>query len=264
MATDQQKFGNHSREDLKLVLSLLPMLDQQRQGLQKDIAAKPEKLGRLLNSGFAWAHLYEVPFPEFLNAFLVVTGLRQEVAGVSQVPEPVKALHADLIQADDIAWTGGEGGKYTTGDLIGYLHALTGNLDSLLIYGQYLNDLIAEVRQGNLVSIFKAIRIDPSVVTGPTGTILISAAVVSGDLQFLADVRRAIAGKTGRQVSYLKQFRLLMQILHEVGSLGLPTTELIELALDLGIYNDPDGGARKNLSELIRKAKKLKSQAISK
>lgn len=263
MTTDKQRFGQLSREDLKLVLSLLPMLDQQRQGLQKDIADKPEKLGSLITSGFAWAHLYEAPFPQFLNAFLVVTGLRQEVARVSQVPEPVKALHASLIQADDVEWTRGEGGKYSTGDLVGYLHALIGNLDCLLIYGQYLNDLIVQARQGDLEALFKAIRIDPSVVTTALARNLICISVIAGDNAFIEEVRKAMAGKTGKQARYLQRFRFLVQVLREADALGLPTKQIEALMLDLKAYEDLPG-ASKNLSELIRKAKRLKQSAISK
>ncbi|OZA27189.1 MAG: hypothetical protein B7X93_09450, partial [Hydrogenophilales bacterium 17-61-9] len=71
------------------------------------------------------------------------------------------------------------------------------------------------------------------------------------------------AGKTGKQAAYLRKFRFLMQLLHEVGALGLPTKELSELVFKLGAY-DRHPSAEKNVSELILKAKAMKKNTISK
>ncbi|ODS89581.1 MAG: hypothetical protein ABS45_16665 [Comamonas sp. SCN 65-56] len=251
-------------EEIKAFFLLLPLLDRERREFQLEIAEKPESfVAKFLTSGFQWAHLYEVPFEQLLKVFLAIAGVDRLVAEASKEDAPYKAL-LDLPQEiGDMEWSGGTGGKFTYGDLLGYMHAVIGSLDCLLIYGCYLHDLIAEARQGDLQSLLKAIRIDPSVVTGPTASLFISVSVVEGDKPFLKSVGVAMSGKTGRQARYLKKFRLLMQLLHEVGELGRPTRELMELALSVGAY-DRVPGAEKNVSELIRKAKKLKHKTISK
>lgn len=251
-------------DDLKSILLLLPQLERERRELQAKMAQEPEAFAeKFLTSGFKWAHLYEVPFPRLLNGFLSVAGVDQLVVQASKQEAPVRALLNLPCAAQDMEWSGGSGGKFTPGDLLGYLHAVTGNLDCLLIYGCYLNELIAEARQGDMRSLLKAIRIDPSVVAGPTASFFVSVSVVEGDKPFFKAVSEAMLGKTGRQARYLKKFRFLMQVLHEAGELGHPAKAIMELAFSVGAY-DRRPGAEKNVSELIRKAKKLKMNAISK
>lgn len=257
-------YGKLNANDLRIVLALLPSLEQERRDLKALIAQKPDRFAEhFLSKRFTWSHLYEQPFLQVLSGFLTVGGITDEVVQASRQNEPMKALEALVVELDQREWEGGKDGRYTPGDLLGYLYALMGNLDCLLVYGSYLCELVAEARQGKVESLFKAIRIDPSIVTGPTATFYISAAVVAGDLDFLAEVRKAMAGKTGRQAHYLRRFRLLMQILHETNALGLPTREIEELVYELGAYDDRPG-ASKNVSELIRKARRLKQNAISK
>lgn len=262
--SSEKRYGRLTRDDMSLVLSLLPVLEQERRELQTRIAQQPDKLSELLAPGFAWAHLYELSFPQFLQAFLIVAGLRGEVERIARQPDPVGALHTLFVESNGLEdWQGGEGGKYTTGDLIGYLHALIGNLDCLLIYGCYLNDLLAQARQGNLDALLDAIRIDPTVVTTALGRNLISLSVITGERKLLDGIQKALTGKTGRQARYLKRFRILMQLLHEAGALNLPTRDLVPLVFEQKAYTQ-DPGAAKNVSELIRKAKLLKRSAISK
>lgn len=259
----EKRYGSLTRGDFNLALSLLPRLEMERRELQARIAEHPEKLVEICTAGFAWPHLYELPFPQFLQAFLVITGLREKVESISRRGDSVHALHALLIDSGDfLDWQDGEDNKYTPGDLIGYLHALIGNLDCLLIYGSYLNDLLAEARQGDLGAFFNAIRIDPAVVNTVLARNLIALSVITSERELLDGMQKALAGKTGRQAQYLKRFRVLMQLLHEAGALGLPTRDLVALVFELKAYTQ-DPGAEKNVSELIRKAKLLKTRTIS-
>lgn len=260
----ERTFGKLAQSDIELILPLLPQLEKERLELQTLIEQQPEKFSeKFLTEGFAWAHLYEVPFLQLLFSFLTVVGVDQEVARASTHEKPIEALLSLTDKIQDMEWSGGSGGKFTPGDLLGYLHAIVGNLDCLVIYGSYLNDLIADAQKGNLEALVKAIRIDPTVVTGTLARNLISCAVITGDRGFIDEFRKAMAGKTGKQAAYLKKFRFLMQLLHEVGALGRPTKELSELVFKLGAY-DRRPSAAKNVSELILKAKALKKNAISK
>lgn len=260
----ERKYGKLTQGDIESILPLLPQLEIARQELQALVEKKPREFAeKFLTQGFAWAHLYEVPFLQLLFNFFAVAGLDQDVARATSQKEPVKALLSLLDEVEGMEWAGGSGGKFTPGDFLGYLHAIIGNMDCLAIYGSYLNELIADAKKGDLEALLKAIRIDPSVVTGSTARNLISYAVIAGDQDFIDEVRKAMAGKTGKQAVYLKNFRFLMQLLHEVGALGLPTKELSELVFKLGAY-DRRPSAGKNVSELILKAKAMKKNAISK
>lgn len=257
-------FGHLTQDDIKQILPLVPQLEEVRGELQALIAKKPEKFAKkFLTTGFAWAHLYEVPFLQLLFGFLAVAGVDKDVARLAAQDEPIKALLRFVDGIQDKDWAGGSGGKFTHGDFLGYLQAIVGNLDCLVIYGSYLNDLLLDAQKSDLDALLKAIRIDPSVVTGATARNLISFAVIAGNQGIVNEVRKAMAGKTGKQAAYLKKFRFLMQLLHEVGALGLSTQELSDLVFSVGAY-DRSPSAAKNVSELILKAKAMKKNAISK
>ena len=263
-----KKYGKLTPEDFKSLFLLLPQLESERLWLQARIAEKAEEfVAKFLSSGFAWAHLYEIPFVEFLGRYLAVTGLDKQVSEAVAGDRSVEALFDLRDSSEEMEWSGGSGGQFTYGDLLGYLHALIGNLECLLIYGSYLNDLVAAAKEGNLKALLNAIRIDPSVVSGPTARYFISVAVIAGDQEFIDEVRKAMSGKTAKQSKYLNEFRLLMQILHELNELDRPTKEIMELVLDVGAY-DTSGErgftAEKNIRELILKAKAAKKNTISK
>lgn len=260
----EKTYGKLKADDIKALFLLLPKLEDARNGFQTLIAQEPEKFSaKFLSKGFTWAHLYESTFLQLLNTFLAIADVKEVVEKAVAEDNPVVALFDLADTIEDTEWSGGPGGKYTWGDLLGYLHALIGNLECLLIYGTYMNDLMAESKKGDLEPLLKAIRIDPSVVSGPTVGNLLSACVIAGDMETIAAVRKAMSGKTGKQAAYLKKFRLLMQTLHEVDALGLPTKEIMELVFKVGAYERAPG-AEKSVRELILKAKALKENTISK
>jgi hypothetical protein len=158
-------------------------------------------------------------------------------------------------------WTGGTGGNFAISDLWAILYALHFNLQSLMLYGTYLNDLVAKGRAGDDVALLTAIKIDPSVITSPSAARRLSFAIAQEDRLFLGQINKAMAGKTGNQRAYLTRFRVVMVALREHGALALPTRELEELVFELGLYSNRPG-AQKNVRELIRKT--LKRHAISK
>lgn len=260
----EQKYGKLAQSDIEQILPLLPQLEKVREEFQALVHQQPEDFSeRFLTTGFAWAHLYEVPFLQLLLSFVAVAGLDKDIARATSQEEPIKTLLGLLDDSEDMVWAGGSEGKFTPGDFLGCLHAIIGNLDCLVIYGSYLNDLISDAKKGDLEALYKAIRIDPTVVTGTYVRNLISFEVITGGRGFIDVVRKAMAGKTGGQAAYLKKLRFLMQLLHEAGALGLPTKDISDLVFKVGAY-ERSPTAAKNVSELILKAKALKKNAISK
>lgn len=261
----KRKFGKLIPEDIRAVFLLLPELDEQRRQLQAEIAKKPEQfVSEFLSTGFAWSHLYEYPFLQLLSGLLDICGLTDFFAKAVASDSPITVL-STLDSDESLKWDGGITGKFTKGDLLGYLYAATGALECALVYGCYLNDLVAEAKSGKPESIFRAIRIDPSVVTGPTAKALISAAVVEGNKKFIHGIYNALNGKMGKQDNKLKKFRFLMLTLHEVGALDLPTKEIMELVLEVDAYDisgEREFTAQKNIRELVLRYKSLKRNTI--
>ena len=259
----EQNFGKLTRDDLRQAIALLPMLEQHQAAFHALSSEDPDKFSEIF-FGATWAHLYELPYPQLLLDFLQVAGLREYVAQAAKQEAPVESL-LKLAEIDSREGDIGATEELEPIQLLAYLHAVQGNLNCVLLYGEYLCDLLAKARDGDMPALLRAIRVDPSVVSGPTGAKSLSAAIAIGNKGCLDDIRNAMAGRTGKQARILNKFRFLAQVLHEIGELGRPTRELVDLVLDLGIYTETkNGDPEKNLSELLRKFRKLKKPTISK
>jgi len=167
-------------------------------------------------------------------------------------------LLSNLVDHDDgEAWNGGGNGEFEKHHLLGRLLGVAATFDCLMLYGCYINEFLVLAKDnGDDEALFKAIRVDPVVVTCEFAAHRISVAVAVGDRMFLKGLQTALLGKTGDQAQYLKEFRFLMQFLDESRMLDRPTTELSSLCLEIGAYDDHPN-AVKNLSELIRKFRML-------
>lgn len=253
------RFGKLSIQQIQQIMSLFPILEQARPELAEIINAKPERQSEFLKPDLAWGALYEIPINNQLAAFSEVAGFNDFLSNAASSPDP----HAELLKLDDHPdyqeWNGGTDQKYKIHHLLGVLYSLAGTIESLLLYGFYINELLAQVIENNDdEALFKAIRVDPIVITTKTAAHRIACASVTADKRFFEELQKALQGKTGGQARYLKRFKFLMQLLLEAGQLNLPTSVIRDLALELDTYsNNPS--ADKNLDELIRKFKKMKT-----
>lgn len=90
-------YGKITRDDIALALQVLPQLELERQEFRALIDNEPDKfVENFLTTGFTWAHLYEVPFLQFLSGFLAVAGLDGVVAHDTDQEAPIKAMFAVL------------------------------------------------------------------------------------------------------------------------------------------------------------------------
>jgi hypothetical protein len=115
------------------------------------------------------------------------------------------------------------------GNVLGLLTSVDRSFESLLIFGRYLNELVAEARAGDMESLFKAVQIDPSAVASPSIAARIGRAVALKDEAFLKDLRTALAGRTRNFAAYLRQLRYAIQAVREAGVDDLSPRELEEL-----------------------------------
>lgn len=255
----QKQFGQLTVEHLQQILSLLPILDQARPELAELMNSKPEQAAKILQPDLAWGALYEMPIAFHLAAFSEVAGLSTFLIDAAASSDP----HAEMMKLDDHPdyqeWDGGTDKKYEIQHLCGVLYSLIGTIEALMLYGFYINELLAMVvENGDDEALFKAIRVDPIVVTTEIAAHRIACASVRADTNFFYGLQKALQGKTGGQARYLKKFKVLMQILLESGQLDLPNSTIANLALQLDTYSDSPG-AEKNLNELIRKFRKMKT-----
>jgi hypothetical protein len=256
---EAKRFGKISIDHLRQLIAFVPILEQTRPELAALMAEKPDKAAQLLKQGVAWGMVYDDSLLEQLACFLVVAGLTDYVVDASKSADPI----GEMLKLDDHPdyqeWDGGIGKQFEIHQLLGSLYGLIGSFECLVLYGYYINDLLALVReQDDDEALFKAIRVDPGVLTSATAAHRISCAVVRGEKEFFNSLRNALEGKTGDQARYLRKFRLLMQVLSEQGLLDRPTADIRSLVFELDVYAD-NPNAEKNLNELIRKFRKQKT-----
>lgn len=223
------------------------------------IAEKPEKFHVFFKSGLAWGKAYDYSIEEQIAVFLMIAGLSDYVIQAAKSPDPM----AEMAKLDDHPdyqdWTGGTGGKFELHHFLGALFALLGTLECLMLYGHYLNELLAIANeQKDDEALFNAIRVDPVAITSDTAAHRISRAAIEADSKFFKGLKNALLGKTGKQARYLRKFKLLMQILLESGLLQRPNSDIRAFALELDVYAE-NPNAEKNLNELIRKFRQKKT-----
>lgn len=259
----EKEFGKITADQLLMVLRWQPDLDSVASEIQKIFNEHPNRIAELAPRGFRWSGAYELPIEEHLARLIILTGQDKFMVGVGKSSDPVEAIRSELERpefGDDAELnTAMVGGPHSFVYFLGLLWALMRSFECVAIYGSYINELVALGRSGHPDrdrALLRAIRIDPSVVAGPTGARRISTAIVMGDQTFLDEVRLAMEGKTGDQMTYLRKFKKALKLLSESGALSLSPTALAKRLVELDIY--PNGPtAIKNASELIRKTQKL-------
>ena len=253
----EKEFGKLTLDQLRMLIAFLPELDRLHSEMPAVFAEKQEKLNSVLTPRFSWSHFYELPIEEHMAKFAEIANLAQNIVAAAASDDPQQFLIDDLKDGIQV-WQGGSDGQFELKHLLGVVYSIKNTLDCLMVYGFYINEFIAQLREGDDNALFKAIRIDPTVASCPTAADRISRAVMEHHESFLHDLHNAFGGKTGDQASHLKHFRFVMQALREGGALEKSNNELIQLVFDLGLYDDI-AGSEKNVRELIRKSKKKQS-----
>ena len=252
----EREFGKLTAEQLRQLISHLPMMESVQSKLREVFLSKPGRYEELAGSGVRWSSIYELPIEQHLARLAIVGGEAPTVMAALSSEDPhqtlLDSIGEESADADDVL-----SDRQTFRHLLGMLFGLCYSFESVMVYGRYLNELIADARKGGHEgddALLKAIRIDPTVIAGPTAATRLSRALLFGEEEFLTEFRLAAQGKTGDQAAYLRRFRFVIKVLAESNALELPNKVLTKLVIDLGAYADVPG-ADKNVGELIRKAK---------
>ncbi len=265
--TIKKQYGKLTAEDLRTLLSFVPLLEQAKSELDQKLAPKSAEIFTENSPRGYWCNYYEMPFPQHLAEVVKQFELEDDVNilaksdnQVLQMSEFINKMNSD----EDEPLT-----PEQKTQVIPYVLALNSSLifslRSLMVYGNYLNELIAIAREGapskRDKSLFKAIRIDPTVIGCPTAISRISRAVMLNEAKFLKDLRKAMLGKLGsRESKNFQMIRYVLQVLHERGGIHLNDKELKELFVtELNLYSDSQYTSEKNLKEFTYNFKLQKS-----
>jgi hypothetical protein len=266
-----KEYGKLSAADLRLLLSMLDSLEKEEAELVQDILGSPAKRNKVFAEDatqFVWAGYYELSFPICLQKIMEQFGIADEMTAIYKSDDQVQALSAwvEKMKSDDEDDDDLTPGQWL--QIVRFTWALSAvllrNIQSLMVYGLYINDLVKIAREGKTgkrdQALLNAIRIDPSVVGCKTGMERISRAILMQDDKFLSKLNLAIKGKLGakEQATY-KKMRFVLQVLHESKAEQLSDHQLMVLFVkELNLYHAP-ASAEKNLGEFARNFKKKKS-----
>ena len=248
-------YGKFSADDLRLFLTLLPVLEKARSEVMESVRTDPAKVlsGPLSNS--YWCGFYEKPIVEHLSLFIGAVGLAEEVKKLGETPHPMQAVVALVNESDtspdDPSPEDAEAVQTALPVVISLVTSVYHSFRCLLVYGCYLNDLIARARQGDESAVFNAVRIDPSVLGCPSVVSRISRAVLLDDRRFFAKLKAALSGKVQkREQANFQKMRVILQVLSETGAGRLSDDRLHQLFVQqLRLYSSDSkrGDVKKNL-----------------
>lgn len=255
-------FGKLTADQLLMALQWQPALEAVEGDIRETLLQHPQRVAELAPKGFRWSGVYELPIEEHLARLVILMGQDKFVVAAGNSDDPAETV-LDSLESPEFGEDAnlnltmvGDAHSFTY--FLGLLWALMRSFECVAIYGSYINELVALAKSDHLERdrfLLRAIRIDPSVVAGPTASRRVSTALLMDDQPFLAELRLAMEGKTGDQVTYLRKFRKALKLLAESDALNGSPTALARKLVELGIY--PKGfTAMKNASELIRKAQK--------
>lgn len=251
-----KEYGKLSLAQLKEALALEAQFGDLEDHINGVVASKPELRAKIAGNGIAWSPAYDRPFADQLESFLRAFGLMHHVREAGQASDQQQAM-LNLANNESIDPFGNdEASRDTFIKIFGLLIGLTRTFDSLLVFGKYINELVAEGRAGNDSAFFDAIRIDPTVITTSAFQDRLSKAVAVNDQRFLEKLQQALKGKTEKHKSQLNRVRFAIRALLDAGGLKLPDREIQDLFVrKLGIYS-PGSNAPKAIRKHIQKQKK--------
>lgn len=266
------QFGNVSADDLRYLLTLLPLLEKQEREIRQLLLENRDRLFSRDCHNPSWASLYEYPFPEHVARIVIVFDMTDEVKEIGQSPSQVAALRLfiDELERDDSEFTTDEKEALRPGlaGVLGIVTSLLRSFQCLMAYGCYINELIAVVRCGGEKgdsALMKAVRIDPTSIGTPSVLARISQATLEDDRLFLNRVKKAINGGLSKQAQANSQkIRLVLQILREAGAAKLSDDVLCKLFVDeLKLYSVTKkaeiGDAAKSIKAIQDRMKKAKA-----
>jgi hypothetical protein len=246
-------------EQFRQVLATLAELKHLDGELREAVRAAPkDRLDAMLEQGFAWASIYELPLMEHLALVVLAIGKADVLHQAAQSDDPQQMILDNMAVDDPDDWEGGDKGLFEKRHVVGLAFALQRSIISIMTHYKSLSALVQEVREGNDRALFQAVRIDRSITACPTIADRIAKAELADDRRFFIHLRNALKGKSAKHWQAFDEMRYAFALLRELGIDDLSDEELERLLVDdLGVYK-PNPNARENLRKHYQASKRVK------
>jgi len=260
--TDQQKtYGDFSLSTLKKLRTLLPKFRKLPEETRRLAQSKREKLEKTLPPDFTWAALYELNVKELNIVSAAVMGLLDPLAQAAReglnlnqflLEETLREAASDMADED---YDGGHKGLFSMTDVFAVHYANMGMMFGLFYYGQYTNDLVVMAKQGNDDAFFKAIRVDPTILSCPSFSARLARARIFGEKNFMLRLHRATKSKPHEALLMHQDLRFMLQLFHEAKVLpDLTLSERDVLFIqELKLYSDMGADPARSLMRFIQR-----------
>ncbi len=247
------RLGKISSDDLKLLVAHCSQLFNDDLPKARQALVDNETMFFSENAATAvWCQLYELPARDHflkIGLELGMEGLLRELAQsqnqLQAIPGTIEKIGAE-IDAEQLTDEEAETLRKSLQVILGLSLSIANSLRSVLVFGCYLNDLIAKVRAGGRGAdnaLLCAVKIDVSVLGCPSVIPRISQAVLKNEQKFLDKVRHAMSGRfSKREQKNHQTMRLILQVLHESGAGRLSAGDLYTLFREqLNLVRDEAG-----------------------
>ena len=240
-----KEYGKLTADQFRGFIDQLPQFREMAKEMKSLLrSTSEEKLREIMKQDFGWCWVYEFPFALQMAIAIHAFNLLDWIQSVAQAGDPQQKLLDD-------------GGDLPSNDFnpevepqhaFGLVMSVVRTLESVLLHGRSLSALLQDVEErGDLDSLFKAIKIDRTIVNCTVVSDLIAMAEMRDDRTFFRRLTAALKGPSNKEWAGLAGMKLGFHILRDSELNSLSDDQLEKLMVHtLGVYENVPG-ARKNL-----------------
>jgi hypothetical protein len=200
-----------------------------------------EKLQEKLPFPSRWSLFYELDYPQHLAYVFYWNGIFDEYCEAINSDDPITEILSFLdSMEDDVDSIEGypKNGVSESEAILSWI-ALSKTLKSYMTFGKTLSTLNSEIGRGSFPSLYKALQIDPTIITTPQAAHLFSIGLLKKDKKrYISTLYNKMSSNLKRYNTKLEPIKFILTALTEVGDLkGYSQSERYNLFVkELSIY----------------------------
>lgn len=253
-----KEYGKLTADQFRAFVDLLPVIQAKTLEMKRYMQEVPdERWKELLSEGYSWSWVYDLPFIVHLSIVVYAMNLGGWLSEVAADADPQQRalddLRADLLGDDFHPDVPGQNG-------IGLVLSIIHTMQSIALHGRSLSALLQDAHENNdMDCLFRAIKVDRTIVTCPSVADRIAKAELQNDKKFFIKLSNAFKGPSNKEWAGLAKMKLSFSVLRELEMNALSDDELEHLMVHvLDAYKDVPG-ARKNLRMHYQNFRKFKT-----
>lgn len=257
-----KEFGKLTEDQFRELIQALPHLLALVRDVNEHLARMPAAKFDAVMSGdyHAYACVYELPLLEHLLLLVLALNGQDELKQWAESPDPQEAALEVLRRRDEP-----DDGKpineaFDTAEVFALAYSVCRTLLSIATYGRSISSLLQDVRDnGNLDSLFKAIRMDRCVVGCPAAMKHMARAQLRDNKDFFKRLKSALNGPSKKEWAGLEQTRYALLVLRDLGIDDLSDSALEKLLVEQLKAYTPGQDPKKALRAHYGRSRKLQT-----